>query len=278
MSSLTRKTTSPLGAGEGRVDDALDISIIVYMSIALYNVVELAVLIPLSFRRYHSLYFWSLSTSTFFGVIPCTIGAGLQFFNHGPLWLQVVLEDVGWVLMVPNQSVVLYSRLHLVSQNAAILAFVRGLIISSLVVIVIPTIVLNVGWNYDPQSSAWAQGFGAIQRVQMTWFAAQETFISTIYIWETFRVIRLLPSGDKRRRKVLYELVAINVMAIVMDLSLVILQYLNYYYTQVILKATVYSIKLKVEFAVLGMLISMVHRRNSDGTLCWADQKTSNIS
>lgn len=266
MPDSLQNPRSPLGAGKGNVDDALDVSIVVFMSIALYNALELAVLIPLSFNHYRSLYFWALLTSTALGVIPATIGSAMQFFNLEPLWLTIVLTNVGFIMMIPTQSVVLYSRLHLVSQNRAILCFVRCLIILSLVVIVLPTILLNAGWTYMPQSPAWVQGFTAIERIQITWFVAQESFISIAYILDTVRLIRLIPSDDKWRHKILYRLLAVNVVAIVMDLSLVILEYLDYYFTQVVLKATVYSIKLKLEFSVLGMLVSIVHTRGSEQT------------
>ncbi|KAE8423927.1 hypothetical protein BDV36DRAFT_303277 [Aspergillus pseudocaelatus] len=261
---------SLFGSGPGH--NALGISIIVFMSVALYNALELAVVIPLTFHRYSSLYFWALMTSAVLGVIPATIGPSLQFFDFTPLWLSMLLSNFGFVMMVPNQSVVLYSRLHLVSQNKLMLAFVRWLIIWSLFMIVVPTIVLNVGSSYLPQSLPWVRGYEAIERIQVTWFAVQETFISLIYIWHTGWMIRLSPTEDKRRHKILYELVIINIIAIAMDASLVVLEYLGFYFTQIIFKATVYSIKLKLEFAVLSMLVSLVHPPRSDpptwGTNC----------
>lgn len=268
--------SSPLGTGNNTIDDALDISVIVFMAIALYNTLELAILIPLSFHRYRSLYFWSLLTSAVLGVAPFAIAGGLQYFNLEPLSATVVVQNVAWILMVPNQSVVLYSRLHLVSQNPTILKTVRWLIVLSLVVIVIPTIVLNAGWSYNPQSPSWSRGYFAMERIQMTWFTAQECFISGIYIWNTTQLIRSSPTGDAKRHKILSELLAVNVVVIIMDLALVILQYLNYYFTQVIFKATVYSVKLKLEFAVLGMLVSIVHRRDSDESFWRTDEMIAN--
>lgn len=257
--------------GSGNI--ALGIAIVVFMTIALYNALELSVLIPLSFRRYRSLYFWSLITSASIGVIPATIGPTLQFFSLSPLWLSMFLSNLGFVMMVPNQSVVLYSRLHLVSQNIRVLRAVRWLIFASLF-IVIPTITMNVGDAYLPKSKHWANGFQVIERLQVTWFAVQETIISSIYIYDTIRMMKLSPETDKRRNKILYELLAVNVTAILMDVTLVVLEYVGFYFTQVIFKATVYSIKLKLEFAVLGMLVSIVHSRGS-----WqADCDTSNFS
>jgi hypothetical protein len=270
---MSSSLTSPHGTGSNKIDDALDISIIVFMAIALYNALELAILIPLSFRRYRSLYFWSLLTSTVFGVAPLSITGGLQFFNLQPFLTSVVVQNFAWIMMVPNQSIVLYSRLHLVSQNTTILRIVRWLIVLSLAVIAVPTIVLNVGWTYKPQSPGWNRGYFAMERVQVTWFTAQECFISGVYIWNTARLIMLNPSGDTKRHKILSELLAVNIVVIIMDLALVVLQYLDYYFTQVIFKATVYSVKLKLEFAVLGMLVSIVHRRDSGGEF-WHEDPT----
>lgn len=269
-------TVQVLNPGTGNA--AVRISIIVFMSIALYNALELSVLIPLSFRRYRSLYFWALFTSALLGVIPQTIGQGLQFFNLAPLWLSMFLSNFGFVFLVPNQSVVLYSRLHLVSQNPIVLGFVRWLIVFAYIAIVIPTITLNIGSSYLTKSPGWVNGYAAMERIQVTWFTAQEVLISTIYIVDTIRLIRLSPEADARRHKILYELLAVNIAAIVMDLSLVILQYRGYYFTQIELKPMVYSIKLKLEFAVLGMLVSIVHSHSSYPPTWRADCTTSEFS
>lgn len=109
---------------------------------------------------------------------------------------------------------------------------------------------------------------------QSAWFTAQVYFISRVYLWETLRLIRLIRSDDKWRRKILYQQLAINVLAIVMDLAVVILRYLNYYFSLVILKATLYNVELKMECAVLGMLVSTVHSRGSEGTFWRVDETT----
>lgn len=272
------KQTPEFLLGSAENYSTLKFAVIVFVSIALYNAFELALLIPLSFRRYRSLYFWALLTSSVLGVIPMALGPTLQLFELAPLWLAMVLSNVGFVMMVPNQSVVLYSRLHLVSQSELMLGFVRWLILFSLLAIVIPTIVLNVGSSYTPQSSEWVRGYKVIERIQLTWFSVQEGLVSSVYIWETVRMIKLSPEEDKRQHMVLYELFAINVTAIIMDLSLVVLEYLGFYFAQIILKATVYSIKLKMEFAVLGMLVWIVRSHNS-GPMFWqADCTPPNIS
>ena len=82
--------------------------------IALYNTTELIVLIFVSFKRYGGLYFWSLLLATM-GIIPYTLGLLFKFFNVIKIdMLSIALIDIGWQLMVTGQSIVLYSRLHLV--------------------------------------------------------------------------------------------------------------------------------------------------------------------
>lgn len=57
-----------------------------------------------------------------------------------------------------------------------------------------------------------------------------------------------------------------NLAVISMDIALLVLQFSGYYYVQVPVKATVYSIKLKLEFAVLGKLVYLAtHRVDSMG-------------
>ncbi|CEL06417.1 hypothetical protein ASPCAL07522 [Aspergillus calidoustus] len=261
---MSSSSTSPEEVGDHDVNDTLDIAIIISSAIAVYNGLELSIYLPSTFHRYRSLYFWSMMTSALLGVIPASIGGVLQFFGRHPLWVSMILQNVGFILMVPNQSVVLYSRLHLISPDKIILQIVRWLIVGCLVLICIPTITLNSGSSYLPHSPQWVRAYFIMERFQITWFTIQECFISGVYIYYTTQLIRLVPSDDKRRHKILLQLLVINVIVIVMDLVLVVLQYLNYYYTHVIFKATVYSVKLKLEFAVLGMLIAMVHRRGSD--------------
>ncbi|KAI9929545.1 hypothetical protein ASPWEDRAFT_183986 [Aspergillus wentii DTO 134E9] len=232
-----------------------------FISIALYNAVELFVLILLTFHRYTGVYFWSILLSNTMGVIPATIGSLLDFYDIGPLWLILTVSNVGFWFLVPGQSVVLYSRLHIISQNYKALKWLRNIIIVDSIALIIPTTVLYYGAAYF-KTHPWNQAFTIIERIQITWFCAQEILISTFYIWETVKLIRF--HHDRQRSRLLYELIAINLVAILMDVTLLALEYLDFYFIQVIIKSSVYSIKLKMEFAVLGRLIAIVHFRRAE--------------
>jgi hypothetical protein len=56
-------------------------------------------------------------------------------------------------------------------------------------------------------------------------------------------------------RKILYQLVSINIIIIILDLALLSCEFANLYIIESTFKGVVYSIKLKLEFVVLGRLV-----------------------
>lgn len=237
--------------------DVTRISGIVFTAIALYNSLELFILILRTFKRYRSLYFWAILLSNIVGMIPMTIGDILESFDLAPDWLMLTLECVGWTFLVPGQSVVLYSRMHLVCHNQEVILFIRNLIIVTTILLVPPVIITDFGTVYTTAMS-WTTAFKIIDRLQLTWFSVQECAISSVYIIETIKIIRVYPK-NKQRTKIFFELLTVNAICILMDITLVVLQYLDFYFMQILVKSFVYSIKLKLEFAVLGTLVSTTH-------------------
>ncbi|KAJ5833946.1 hypothetical protein N7474_002257 [Penicillium riverlandense] len=247
------------------------ILMIVFTSIALYNAVELFILIFLTFTHYRGLYFWTLLASVVLGVIPHAIAYLLEFFALAPLWLTLVMSTIGFYVMVPGQSMVLYSRLHLVVQSRKVLRFVLGLIIVDAIILLIPTTVLTFSTAYVGTPSI-IRGYNVMERMQLAWFCAQEFVISGIYIFETVKLLRLMPEKGRRRTKIMYELLAINFVIIILDIALLVVEYLGYYSLQTTMKPMVYSIKLKLEFGVLGKLVALVQTHRSQPTSAEPDQ------
>ncbi|KAL4890377.1 hypothetical protein BDV59DRAFT_209811 [Aspergillus ambiguus] len=225
---------------------------IVFISLALYSATELVLIILWSFRRHRSVYFWSILLSATLGVIPCSVGALLDIYHAGPKWLMLTFQIVGFYFMVPGQSLVLYSRLHIVFWNVRLRKALGFSALIGTILLVIPVTVLFYGSAYF--RGTWSHGYDYIERVQLIYFSVQEGLISAIFVAVTIKLIRLNPVQDKRRVRILYELVVINVIAVLLDIALLLLEFLGFYYLQVITKAMVYSIKLKLECAVLGRL------------------------
>lgn len=237
----------------------IKITIATLAGITWYNAFELVILIFVTFAQYRGLYFWSLLVSSAVGLIPYSLGFLLKFFRlTSATWLPVTFLTIGWWSMVTGQSIVLYSRLHLVLANPRVLRRVLVMILLDAVALHIPTTVLTYGSNLAPNGSRqiYTDAYNVMEKIQMTGFCLQEFIISGLYIWETIRMIRLDP--DLSKRKIQYQLLSINAIIIIMDLGLLVAEYRNYYIMETMLKGVVYSIKLKLEFAVLGKLIHLV--------------------
>lgn len=237
--------------------DGIKATLFLFISIACYNVVELVVLVLSTFRRWRGLYFWSLLLSGCVGVVPYSLGFLLKFFTGATSFLSVTMLSIGWWTMVTGQSFVLYSRLHLVIRDERILRRVLCMIISNIFLLHVPTTILTYGSNVDNPSQLFVKAYNIMEKVQLTGFTIQEVTISALYVWETVKMLRL--GSERSKRKILHQLVGINVLMFVMDLMLLGLEYANYYAIQITLKGAIYSIKLKLEFAVLGKLVDLVH-------------------
>lgn len=146
------------------------------------------------------------------------------------------------------------------------------------------TTVLTFGSNSNELSPTTLQrfvnGYSIMEKIQMVGFFIQELILSVIYIREAVRLLKLSETvqddarsfddgvghGHPRNasvRKTMYQLLAINVIIILMDLALLGVEFANLYLIETTLKGVVYSIKLKLEFAVLGRLVQFVRDRTS---------------
>jgi hypothetical protein len=86
----------------------------------------------------------------------------------------------------------------------------------------------------------------------------QEIIISALFIVKTIRMLRLYPERSKRRNNIMYQLLAINTIIILMDIALLSLEFSGQFITQTVLKCFFYTVKLKLELAVLSRLASFV--------------------
>ncbi|KAF4972153.1 hypothetical protein FSARC_1228 [Fusarium sarcochroum] len=206
--------------------------VIATSTLALYNACELIALIFTTFKRRHGLYFWSLLLTTL-GVLPYTFGWLLGFLDLFGNYLSKAIQAVGWIMLISGQSVVLYSRLHLVT----VLQF-------------------TIGPSVDGSNPSRA--FSAIEKTHMTCFCMQEFIISGLYLWGT---IDILKTSLGNKRKVMWQLLVINLIIVVMDIALLVIIYRGFFTIEQGVKLVVYSIKLKLEFAVLGKLVEVAQSR-----------------
>ncbi|KAH3183116.1 hypothetical protein KXV92_007058 [Aspergillus fumigatus] len=228
-------------------------TIICFIAIAWYNAIELIVLCFATFKKYRGFYFWALLISSI-SILPFGLGYVLIIFDIFPGYLAVAVEEVGWCGMVTGQSFVLWSRLHLVVCSRKVM---RG----TLAMIIIDAIVLHTtGWilefgAHSNHASRFTQPFEIFERVQLIGFSIQEIILSVFYTKAAIRLLKLRPW--RQFRSALLQLVVVNIIFILMDAAIVSFQYAGLFRIHVSLKVMVYSVKLKLEYAVLGKLIHM---------------------
>ncbi|PWY69489.1 integral membrane protein [Aspergillus heteromorphus CBS 117.55] len=224
-----------------------------FAAITWYNAIELVVLCLTTFNRYRGCYFWSLLITSF-SLIPHCVGYLLFVFSFGiSPYIPVSLIAPTWFCMVTGHSLVLWSRLHLVLQAPKVLKALLVTILLDCFLFQTPTIVLLYGsLSHDGQ---WSRGYDIMERIQLVAFCIQEAILSGIYVWETVKMLRLRP--ERPCFVILTQLLVINVIIFILDVAVVAIEYAGYYALQVMFKPVAYSIKLKLEYAILGRLVKI---------------------
>ncbi len=233
-----------------------------FFAIAVFNVVEINFWIFSTFRRRVGLYFWSLLISSW-GIIFHAVGFLLKFFQLCTNeYVNVGLISIGWFAMVTGQSIVLYSRLHLIVQDARKIRWVLGLIVVDFFLFHIPSAVLNFGAN-SSNPKPFITPMAVYEKIQITAFSTQEFIISALYIWEARKMLKsLLNVKREEARYVMIHLILVNVLIILMDITLLGTEYGNDYSIEATYKPFLYSVKLKLEFSILNRLRALVKTRH----------------
>lgn len=228
-----------------------------FIGVTWFNSIELVFLILLTFKKYQGTYFWSLLITTVVGVLMHSAGYLIKDFNLAPAAVSITITSIGWWTMIIGQSFVLYSRLHFVLWDKRILRFVLCMIIANIFLLLIPTTILTYGSNFT-SNQKFLDGYVIMERIEIIGVSIQEIIISGLYIYGTTQILKLNPVGENRH--IVLQLLGINFIFILMDIGLIATQYLNLFTYQTTLKGLIYSIKLKLEFAVLGKLVHIVRR------------------
>ena len=235
-----------------------------FVGISLFLFVEVNVLIFRAFKKRQGLYFWSMQIGSL-GVLMESIGIILKFFaspSTNAIWpLYTLAMMVGWTAYVTAQSLVLYSRLHLVMHDERIQRYVLLMILSTIFIFIIPTwVVLWPAFNTSAHamSSTWSPRLGIVDRYLQLGYTITESIISGLYIWSLVRLLRLKP--NVRRRRVMTDLIYVNVMVIAFDVLQVTLKYANQVGLGQPIQNFSYILRLRLEFIVLNQLMAVAAR------------------
>ncbi|KAI9809851.1 MAG: hypothetical protein M1825_000284 [Sarcosagium campestre] len=255
--AIARRGENGVGPGAVPFDHIVWPMMAAFLAIGYFNCIDIWIQVFSIFKRWTGLYFWSMIGGSV-GILWVLIANTLRFFVDGSNWVMyTTFTIVGWYGMIIGQSLVLFSRLHLVVRNPRILLGVRIMIFTGFVLFLVPTTIMLYGSN-SPHADFWLPKFGIMERTQLCGFLFQETVINLLYIWATFKILK--PSYSIRVRKILWFLIWSNVVIILMDIGVIFTEFTDFYDLQGTLKPCVYSIKLKLEFAILNQLMFIAKR------------------
>jgi len=229
-----------------------------FIAIAWYNCVELQAMIWMTFKKRRGLYFYSLLFASW-GTIIAVLGIFLKFFNIcTDEMVNVAVTMIGWMPMITGQSLVLYSRLHLIVRDTRKLRWILWMIIVNFWLFEATTTIFLFMANAPATEAKMAPFYNVWEKVQMTGITLQEFIISGVYLYETRQLLRTGSNFRQERiKRVMENLIYINTLIVVLDAILLGIEYASFFAIETAFKGLTYSIKLKLEFTVLNQLVAI---------------------
>ncbi|KAL8991403.1 MAG: hypothetical protein Q9169_007877 [Polycauliona sp. 2 TL-2023] len=232
--------------------------LVAMLTLAIYMAAIIDVKVMTTFKRRNTIYFWSLLIASW-GIMSHSLGIILKWFIGAcPWYINTAFASFGWWLMVTGQSMVLYSRLHLLIRNLTVLRSVLIMIIFNFAVFQVPTTILTFGSN-QAKPGMWLKIYNVYERIQLIVFTLQELVISILYIRAAFKI--LLPDDPTETRITKKFLIYTNVLCIVLDIAFVCEVYSGEWVYKTGTQSLAYAIKLTIEFVVLNKLMDVYRLR-----------------
>jgi hypothetical protein len=167
--------------------------------IGLWNASEIVLVVWWTFRRRRTLYFWSLMVAAF-GVIICSVAQVIDFsLGSKNGMFVVVLGSAGWIPMVTGQSLVLYSRLHLLWVDSRIMTFLLTMIIFNGLTMHCGALSINISAR-ALQTESLSKAYEIMERTEVTVFFVQEITLSGLYLWRCRHFLKRAQDGIRRDR------------------------------------------------------------------------------
>ena len=252
----TVMTSLPSQVGAILMENISIIQIVSMFSIGAYNALETGIITFDSIKNYRSLYFWSMQVASW-GILVHAIPAMARFISQASNLPTAIPFMMGWYAMVTGQAFVLYSRLHLIIYDISKIRWVLWMIIINVCILHIPMTVLFFGLNSG--DARFGRPAAIYDRIQLTGFCMQDLVLCGIYLSEALRAFKSITRIRGREgRKVIIHLILVNILGVFLNILLLLTEY-KLHYIQVSFKTVVYSIRLKLEFAVLNRLCSLMH-------------------
>lgn len=215
---------------------------------------ELTIQIFGTFKRYTGLYFYSLLVCTWCIAIR-QIGRVCVYFVPGLNKIfSLTVTMLGWVGMVTGFAIVLYSRLHLVTQNRKVLRGILCMIIFNIFALHMTTMIGQIGVVTKNQPQ-WISWYPDAEKIQIVGFTVQEMIISGIYVYYINKLVASSLNRKTKRKMKLFILA--QVLCILIDFPFIYLAFADDFLMKAVASSFCYAIKIKLEFVVLNQLMDI---------------------
>ncbi|KAG8527839.1 uncharacterized protein KY384_006755 [Bacidia gigantensis] len=265
MAVLPRGTNGGIERGPLPPNTPRTAILVAMLTLAIYMAVLVDIKVLSTFKRRNTLYFWSILITSC-GIVSHSTGIILKWFVGSCPWeVNTAFASFGWWGMVTGQSLVLYSRLHIVVRDQRVLRGVLIMIITDFILFQFVTTVLTFGSN-QPNPGLWLKIYNIYERIQLIVFTLQELTISIIYIRAALKI--LLPSDPTEIRHTKKFLIYLNILCIVLDIAFVCEVYSGEWVYKTGTQSLAYAIKLTIEFVVLNKLMDVYRLGPGACTAC----------
>ena len=143
--SLAKMSSNGSSGGVANLSLAEATTMAASQAVAWFAAMEVMLVTFTTFKKWRGLYFWSLNISALGILIKCVTNITRFFAIITPPIIPVAINEPAWVMMVTGQSLVLYSRLHLVIRDPRKLRWVLYMIIANGLILHVPTAVFTCG-------------------------------------------------------------------------------------------------------------------------------------
>jgi hypothetical protein len=192
---------------------------------------ELIPIIWTTFKRRSGLYFWGIVVATV-GSFLFNLGTTIYIFNlsNGTplmLGLTTAVSTLGYLIYIPAEFAILYSRLHLLAASQRTLFWVIILAMTEYTLVTIPNAILSIGAS-TTSSKSFSVSYGYFQRIEIVVYMATEIIFSIIYIRHT---LQMWATGSKpKAKKILKLCLCANAIVILLDIVTVVFEFTGHPY------------------------------------------------
>ncbi|OJK01280.1 hypothetical protein ASPACDRAFT_41544 [Aspergillus aculeatus ATCC 16872] len=228
-----------------------------FVAVAAFGSIELLLLIFDFFKRRRGLYFWSLLLSTL-ATLVFTVVITLLWFAvpQARFGLAFVIVICYPTLNVGN-TLVIYSRLHLVTSGRKIRWLFWMIIISSVVFLLPQAIIVVI--SASPDGGHVRNLYRTFEKLSVTATCVREMIVGGVFVWATARNLKpLIMIKGREGRKMVFYLIVATTMMVVTDIIIVVVVLCGQLYIISALTAFFSVLKLKLEFFSLGKLIRLI--------------------